>query len=69
MASNKCGDWVVNCAILTLTVETATIVLQLMNDPPRSDKRGVADQLMPSAPLPRSLRGTAFWQVNAECLR
>jgi hypothetical protein len=49
--SDKCGDWAVNCAILILTVQTAAMALQLMNDPPGSDKRGVEDQLLPSPPL------------------
>jgi len=34
VASNKCGDWTVNYAILIITVQTAVMALQLMNDPP-----------------------------------
>ena len=67
--SDKCGDWAVNLAMLILTVQTAAMALQLMNDPPGSDKRGVEDQLLPAPPLPLALRGTAPWRVNAEWLR
>ncbi len=67
--SDKCGDWAVNLAMIILTVQTAAMALQLMNDPPGSDKRGVEDQLLPALPLRSALRGTVPWRVNPECLR
>jgi hypothetical protein len=40
------------------------MALQLMNDPPGSDKRGVKGQLLPALPVRPALRGTVPWRVR-----